>query len=145
MVTTEVIASLLATAWAQAVTPVNIMAGFKKCGVYPLNPGEVTNRQIAPSKTNYSMNQKECTQSEGISTSPDTQSSTSPNVESIFIKRYEEGYDIYDKEYVAWLRCHNPESIPPNITSLTTTGIPFSGAVDSSDSLPCTASSKYYV
>ena len=140
VVTTEVIASLLATAWPQAVTPVNIMAGFKKCGVYPLNPGEVTDRQIAPSKTSM-----ECTQSEGISTSPDTQSSTSPNLESIFIKRYEEGYDIYDKEYVAWLRCHHPESIPPNITSLSTTGIPFSGAVGSSDSPPCTASSKYYV
>ena len=58
VVTTEVIASLLATAWPQAVTPVNIMTGFKKCGMYPLNPGEVTDRQIAPSKT--SMNQKEC-------------------------------------------------------------------------------------
>jgi len=26
-----------------------IMSGFKKCGVYPLNPGEITDRQITPS------------------------------------------------------------------------------------------------
>ena len=46
--TTDLIASLLATAWPQSVTPVNIMAGYKKCGIYPLNPGEVTDRQIVP-------------------------------------------------------------------------------------------------
>ena len=50
VVTSEVIASLLAVAWPQALTPVNIMAGFKKCGVYPLNPGEITDRDVAPSK-----------------------------------------------------------------------------------------------
>ena len=83
VITTEVIASLLATAWPQAVTLVNVMAGFK-CGVYPLNPGEVTDHQIAPSNTTY-LKQKECAQSEEISTSlPDTQSST--NLQSIFIR-----------------------------------------------------------
>ena len=49
VITTEQIAGLVGKAWPQAMTPVNIMSGFKKCGIYPLNPGEVTDRQIAPS------------------------------------------------------------------------------------------------
>ena len=50
IVTTDVLASLVAEAWPDAFITVNIMASFKKTGVYPLNPGEVTDRQLAPSK-----------------------------------------------------------------------------------------------
>ena len=49
VIATDVIVSLVAVVRPQSVTPVNIMAGFKKCSAYPLNPGEVTDRQIAPS------------------------------------------------------------------------------------------------
>ena len=42
VVTTDQIAGLVGTAWPQSLTPVNIMSGFKKCGIYPLNLGEVT-------------------------------------------------------------------------------------------------------
>ena len=49
VITTDQIASLVGTAWPQTLTPVNIMSGFKKCGIYPLNPGEVTDRQLLPS------------------------------------------------------------------------------------------------
>ena len=49
IVTSDVIALLFAVAWPKSVTPINIMSGFKKCGVYPLNPGEITDRQITPS------------------------------------------------------------------------------------------------
>jgi len=48
--TTDLLASLVAEAWPNAFTAVNIMAGFKKTGIHPLNPGEVTNQQLAPSK-----------------------------------------------------------------------------------------------
>ena len=41
VITTEQIASLVAIAWPQALMPLKIMSGFKKCGIYPLNPGEV--------------------------------------------------------------------------------------------------------
>ena len=50
VVTIDVLASLVAEAWPNAFTAVNIMAGFKKTGVYPLNPGEVTDQQLVPSK-----------------------------------------------------------------------------------------------
>ena len=158
VITTEVIASLLAVAWPLSVTPVNIMAGFKKCGVYPLNPGEVGDRQIAPSKAIYSV------KGSGVaSMSPpestdttDTQSSGVPELESTFQKRYEEGFDIYDEEYLTWLRRHHPESIPPNLKSLTpkTADVSTSGTISSppcttssppctTSSPPCTTSGKY--
>ena len=50
VITTEVVASLLGKAWPLAFTPVNIMSGFTKSGTYPLNPGEVSDRQLTPSK-----------------------------------------------------------------------------------------------
>ena len=43
------LASLVAEAWPHSFIAVNIMSGFKKCGVFPINPGEVTDRQLAPS------------------------------------------------------------------------------------------------
>ena len=50
VVRSENIASLLAHAWPQSVTPVNIMSGFRKCGIHPLNPGVIDDRQTAPSQ-----------------------------------------------------------------------------------------------
>ena len=49
VITSDVIALLVGEAWPQALTPLNIMEGFRKCGIYPLNPGAVTDRQLAPS------------------------------------------------------------------------------------------------
>ena len=49
IITSDVIALLVGEAWPQALTPLNIMGGFRKCGIYPLNPGAVTDRQLAPS------------------------------------------------------------------------------------------------
>ena len=45
VITTEQVAGLVGIAWPQALTPLNIMSGFKKHRIYPLNPGEVTDRQ----------------------------------------------------------------------------------------------------
>uniref|UniRef100_A0A1X7UV51 Uncharacterized protein n=1 Tax=Amphimedon queenslandica TaxID=400682 RepID=A0A1X7UV51_AMPQE len=42
--------------WPPSLTPMNIMKGFKKTGVWPINPGKVTDRQVAPSKP-YSTHQ----------------------------------------------------------------------------------------
>ena len=39
----------LSEALAQSHTPLNILGGFKKAGIYPFNPGEVSDRQLAPS------------------------------------------------------------------------------------------------
>ena len=41
-------ASLVGEAWPLSFTSVNVLSGFKKCGIFPLNPREVTDRQLAP-------------------------------------------------------------------------------------------------
>lgn len=41
-VLSEDIASLLSLTWPQAMTPVNIMKGFKQCGIFPLDPGVIS-------------------------------------------------------------------------------------------------------
>ena len=92
VITAEKIAGLVGRVRPQAITPVNIMSGFKKCGVYPLNPGEVTDRQIAPS-TLYS-------------SEPAVKDTVTPTCE-LYRKRYEEGYDIPDKDYLRWLHENN--------------------------------------
>ena len=43
------IAALIGAAWSHSLTPVNIMAGFRKSGAFPLNPGVIEDRQLAPS------------------------------------------------------------------------------------------------
>jgi hypothetical protein len=37
VVTTDKLASLVAEAWPMSFTSLNIMAGFKKCGIFPFN------------------------------------------------------------------------------------------------------------
>ena len=51
VVTTNDISSLIAKAWPLSLTPINIMSGFKKCGISPLNPGATSDQQLAPSKS----------------------------------------------------------------------------------------------
>ena len=43
------LAHLLSESWPRAVFPMN-MSGFLKAGIYPLNPGQITDRLTAPSK-----------------------------------------------------------------------------------------------
>ena len=85
VITTDQIAGLIGIAWPQSLTPVNIMSGFKKCGIYPLNPGVVTDRQIAPSAL-FS----------GASSELDPSPVAKPDSErdSLYKRQYDEGYDI---------------------------------------------------
>ena len=103
------LASLVAEAWPHSFIAVNIMSGFKKCGVFPINPGEVTDRQLAPSNRQapeigyQNIDSEEPT---SISSSP----LFSPKKEALYKKRYEEHYDIDDPGYVAWLKINHPEA-----------------------------------
>ena len=110
VITTEVIAELVAAAWPQSLTPVNIMGGFRKCGIYPLNHGEITDREMAPSAV---------THKEVESPSPSESEASGWN-EALFQKRFEEEYDMYDDDYLSWLKVHHPDSVPPHLASSTT-------------------------
>ena len=126
----------MAAAWTQALTLVNIMSGFKKCGIYPLNPGEVKDRQIAPSKAvvlketiSSPPSDQDCNQSSSVeskkSDSDAVSSVSSPPIdqdrERLFEERYREGY-VYDEQYIAWLRRHHPDSVPTTCVSEATQG-----------------------
>ena len=95
VITTDQIAGLIGKAWPLSLTPVNIMSGFKKCGIYPLNPGEVTDRQIAPS-TLF------CTA--GSDKLPVAKPDIISERDSLYRKRYDEGYDLDDEDYLRWIR-----------------------------------------
>ena len=97
VVTTDVIAALVADAWPHSFSPVNILSGFKKSGIFPFNPGEVCDRMLAPSKS-------VCKQQP----SPPMFSQEQIN---LYEKRYEEGYNIFDPEYNQWLKETHPESV----------------------------------
>ena len=117
VITPDKLASLVGEAWPHAFTPVNVMAGFKKTGIYPLNPGEVTDRQLGPSKVFCQQDTEMVASSEP---SPPVDGSVEADVpygspffskekEALFQKRYEEGYDLLGAEYVAWLRIAHPK------------------------------------
>ena len=145
VITADILASMVAKAFSNSLTPVNIMGGFKRSGVWPINPGEATDRRIDPSTA--LRNQSSSKGSVASPTQQDvlTQSSTSaaqqpssngsvassanpteqdvsiqsssaaqelfsPEKETLFAKRFEEQYDVFDDpEYVAWLKINHPE------------------------------------
>ena len=119
VITVDKLASLVGEAWPLSLTSVNVLSGFKKCGIFPLNPGEVTDRQLAPSKAVCSRD---------VTPNPPL---FSKEKEELFRKRYEEKYDIPDPEYVAWLRLNHPDAeVSPSEASSLSSGK--QGSVDSS-------------
>ena len=48
--TSENIPGVTADAWPKSFTPVNLMSGFRKTGIHPLNPGCIHDRLTGPSK-----------------------------------------------------------------------------------------------
>ena len=50
VITTDVLAFIIAEAWPHSFTQLKIMSGFRKSGLFPLNPSMVDGCCIAPSK-----------------------------------------------------------------------------------------------
>ena len=50
VITNDMTASLVATAWPSAFTPNDIMGGFRKTGVFPINPGVIDDKMLSPSE-----------------------------------------------------------------------------------------------
>jgi hypothetical protein len=94
VVTEEVLANLVGDAISQSHTPLNIFGGFKKAGIYPFNPGEVSDRELAPSKM-------------GIKPTSQIQTFSSEQIAK-FEKQYKEGYDVQDATYLEWKNIYHP-------------------------------------
>ena len=114
VITSDKLASLVAEAWPFSLSPLNIMSGFKKTGIYPLNRSEVTDRQIAPSKL-FQQSQTKSIQDGSASDNPTNNSLFSPDKVELYQKRYEEGYDLDDPRYKAWLKINHPTEVCSNI------------------------------
>ena len=117
MITTDIIASLVAKAWPLSVTPVNIMSGFKKIGAFPLNPGEVTDRYLAPSKALYKPQNESLDSSSASNASSPRDNSLpekrkfTPEQCKLYEMRFSEGYDLPDADYMAWLLINHPDTL----------------------------------
>ena len=131
VITTDVIASLVGAAWPHSFTPNNIMSGFRKCGIFPINPGAVTDRQLAPSKAFQCKDKVESTVTES---SLDNTLFTQEE-QKLYQKRYEEGYNIPDPSYVAWLKIYHP-SIVLSAASSENSSLPSSASCTNFSSEP---------
>jgi len=75
------------------------MSGFRKCGIYPLNPGEISDRQLPPSHAFV----KPASDLKPVSKLDEI----TPEQEKLYQKRHEEGYDLDDPKYFLWLKAKN--------------------------------------
>ena len=100
-----------------AFTPVNILSGFKKTGIYPFNLSSVDDQQLAPSNALSKKATLTTTATSNFPEQPLPEDVTSdkqpvlfsPEKEKRFTQRFEEGYNILDEEYIAWVRINRPE------------------------------------
>ena len=114
------------------------MGGFRKCGIYPLNPGAVTNRQLAPSHatTTLTHSQSDFTLTKG------TVQRLSQEQVSLYKKRIEEAYNVYDPDYVMWLKENHPEAATQFISEPSSSVISSSSAGQSDSNSLITHLSK---
>ena len=85
------------------------MSGFKKCGIYPFNPSAVEDRQTDPSKAFRSQKPEDKPQPVGEQPSDPGSPLFTSEQEALFKRRFEEGYDLNDPAYMAWLKINHPE------------------------------------
>lgn len=121
-------------AWLKALTPENIVAGFKKCGIHPFNrdaipvpdKGSPGNAQTTNPSANDGDTPSLC--------SVNAPTFTPPQI-TAYERRHQEGYDIYDDPYyMAWLSIHHPEAVPHN--DITPSGQPTSLLQEFSSVIP---------
>ena len=111
---------LFAEAWLRAVTPANIIAGFRKCGIYPFNRNAIP---ILEEVQHIDVDAEDELKHDGMDDEPrdnevEEQQFTYDQI-SLFQRRYEEGFDVFeDQDYVTWLRLNHPEAVPSDHSSL---------------------------
>ena len=71
--------SLFAGAWLKAFTPANIVSGFRKCGVQPLDRRALVGDDGSDSDSDDEPTSNENTPSTSVSTAPSTSVSTAPS------------------------------------------------------------------
>lgn len=104
VITADLLASMVGQAYPTAFTPVYVLSGLKKTGIYPSNPSSVDDRQLAPSNALSTTPNSVCTLLEQPIPEGEVQPMLfSPEKERRLQKRFKEGYDVQDEEYIAWV------------------------------------------
>ena len=131
--------SLFSKAWYQAITPLNIMAGYRKAGVYPYNPKALAITEPAEKSSSDTPSVSSVVAEEAYASSEDPlcPSQESPCLSNAraassiishslegtpagpsftqeqhhrYQIRFEEGFDVPgDTDYFNWLQLNNPE------------------------------------
>ena len=114
---------LFSEAWLKTMFPGNIINGFKCCGIYPFNPKAVLDHDpCCASSRADSSSQIITTPMEDSTDNDQASTESSSNIEDaavesftseeeiLYTTRYNEGYNVYDPRYVAWLRTNHPDS-----------------------------------
>ena len=113
VITTDKLASLVAEAWPNAFSAVNIMAGFKNAAYFQLTQvSQLTDKlhlqRHSISQHNLQMLIGKCLPLILFS----------PEKEALYRKRYEEKYEILDDpSYVAWLKINHPKDSAASLSS----------------------------
>ncbi len=92
--------SVFSVAWMRALSPSNIVAGFKKCGHSIRTPTDANEQSSNDSVATHSAT---LTRSTNMECPTETVEPLPPDKLQLFRKRFEEGYDIPDPEYDQWL------------------------------------------
>ena len=105
---------LLKLGFVLRLTPSNIIARFRKCGIHPFNREAIpTTHEVTAENTQPSdpaSDERACIPP--VQTSEVAPQFTSKQIE-VFNTRFVEGYNIYsDADYVSWLRLNHPTAIP---------------------------------
>ena len=105
-------------AWGKTMSPATICSGFRRCGVYPLNPDaidcsvSVVNPEASLQQVHEGADlEGQDDGSSNLLQLDDVQLSLSSEMVARFERRFEEGYDLPDNEYMKWLRHAHPESV----------------------------------
>ena len=115
VVTKYQFSALLNKAWMLTMTPSNICSGFRRCGVYPFNPNAIDCSLTSSSSTGGECGKNKVTVGDDGGAEEDILeggNEFSADKDLLFQKRYEEGYDLFDPEYVRWLEVHHPSDVP---------------------------------
>jgi len=99
--------SLFSQAWLRTVSPSNLIAGFKTCGVYPFNNKAVRLIPVHESAAKSS----ECSATGNLETVEEADE-ISPELKKKFRRTFEGGYNLYDPVYTHWLKSIHPELQP---------------------------------
>jgi len=121
--------SLFVEAWSKAVTPSNLISGFRTCGIYPVNASAIPVKKVKSADSNSKAVRPSHS---GVNAGDNGDASKdrrkddfSEEQEMLFKRRYEEGYDLYvDSNYVKWMRLNHPEIDIPIPTEQSTRSPP---------------------